>query len=80
MVRFVCSLHGQCCKFVVAKVCVIGSSVRRREQPENEAVQFDRRINLAAGLDRHPRSLLGHQIAENYILGGYLLQRLVDSV
>ena len=27
---------------------------------------------------RHPRSILGSQIAENHILGGDLLQRLAD--
>jgi hypothetical protein len=45
--RFICEVAerleeysgGQCCKFVARQVCVIGSSVRRREQPENEAVQ-----------------------------------------
>ena len=36
------------------------------------------RLWLPGGADRHPRSVLGRQIAENHILGGYLLQRLAD--
>jgi CheB methylesterase len=33
---------------------------------------------LPGGAHRHPRSVLGRQIAEDHILGGYLLQRLAD--
>jgi hypothetical protein len=35
-------------------------------------------LRLPGGSDRHPRSVLGRQIAKNHILGGYLLQRLAD--
>ena len=36
------------------------------------------RLRLPGGAHRHPRSVLGRQIAENHILSGYLLQRLAD--
>jgi hypothetical protein len=36
------------------------------------------RLRLPGGAHRYPRSVLGRQIAENHILGGYLLQRLAD--
>ena len=35
-------------------------------------------IRLPDSAQRHPRAVLGRQIAENHILGRYLLQRLAD--
>jgi hypothetical protein len=35
-------------------------------------------VRLPGGTDRHPRSVFERKIAENHVLGGYLLQRLTD--